>query len=94
MGSKEQPARDGTEVSYSQEELYTTIYSARKDALLSTVATLIYLALAAFFIYGGLSLALSNSGTSSLLWGAGTMITGFVIAALATGVVSLPGSSP
>jgi len=91
MDSKENSASDGGAApSLNRDELDTTIYCARRDTLFSTVATVIYLSLAAFFIFGGANLALSNSGLSSIVWGIGTIFTGFVIAALATGVISLP----
>ncbi|ELY81328.1 hypothetical protein [Natrinema gari] len=90
MRSEKKMATDGgTTPGIDQEELYTTVYSATKDAMLATVATVVYLGLAAFFVFGGLDLALSNSGISSLGWGISVSVVGFVIAAEATGVTSL-----
>jgi hypothetical protein len=93
MGSEENVATDsGAASSIDQSELYSTIYAATKDAMLVTMSKLIYLSLAAFLIYGGVQLAVSNSGTSSVLWGAGVSFTGFLIAAFGTGAISLPRS--
>ncbi|WP_435552829.1 hypothetical protein [Natrinema sp. CGMCC1.2065] len=90
MNSEEKTATDGGATpGIDQEQLYTTVYSATKDAMLATVATVVYLGLAVFFVFGGIDLALSNSGTSSLVWGLGVSVIGFVIAAEATGVTSL-----
>ena len=90
MSSEKKTATDGGAASsIDQEKLYTTAYSATKDAMLATVATVVYLGLAAFFVFGGIDLALSNSGTSSLVWGISVSVIGFVIAAEATGVTSL-----
>ena len=90
MNSEEKTATNGgTAPGIDQEKLYTTVYSATKDAMLATVATVVYLGLAAFFVFGGIDLALSNSGTSSLVWGISVSVIGFVIAAEATGVTSL-----
>lgn len=92
MDADETAATDGGAVaSLDQEALYATIYSATKDAMQATIATTIYLLLAAFFVFGGMNLALSNPGVSSTIWGLGVSMTGVVIAAEATGVTSLFG---
>lgn len=70
MDAKEKMATDGGSASsIDHEELYTTVYSATRDAMYATIATVIFLLLAAFFVFGGVSLALSNSDSSSIVWG-------------------------
>lgn len=90
MDAEERTTTDGgVTPSIDQEALYATVYAATKDAMLATLATGVYLILAAFFVFGGVNLALTNSGTGSIVWGTCVSLIGFGIAAEATGVTSL-----
>ncbi|MFC3957790.1 hypothetical protein [Halovivax cerinus] len=92
MDAKEKAATDGgMPPGFDQEALYATVYAATKDAMLATLATGVYLLLAAFFVFGGVDLALTNSGTASIVWGTCVSLLGFAIAAEATSVTSLLG---
>ncbi|AGB15132.1 hypothetical protein Halru_0497 [Halovivax ruber XH-70] len=90
MDATEETATDGGAApGIDQEVLYATVYAATREAMLGTVATVVYLVLAAFFVFGGVDLAISNSGTGSIVWGSWVSMVGVVIAAEATGVTSL-----
>ncbi|SIR97831.1 hypothetical protein [Natronorubrum thiooxidans] len=82
--SDPEPKTDGgATVGFDQDELYTTVRTAVKDALLDILGTVSLLGFALLFVAVGAQALFTTSSTTGTVLGGGAIALGFVIAATA-----------